>query len=77
MALTFVFRDGQRLTPYMLQQINRLDADFFAEFGYHIVVNSGIRTSQEQIDIFLNGFAPDGTHSDEEANSDEEVPTEE
>lgn len=58
--VTFVSRDGQRLTPYMLAQINRLDTDFFAAFGYHIVVSSGIRTSQEQIDIFLQRYVTAG-----------------
>lgn len=58
--VTFVSRDGQRLTPYMLQQINKLDADFFAAFGYHIVVSSGIRTSQEQIDVFLQRYVTAG-----------------
>lgn len=58
--VTFVSRDGQRLTPYMLQQINKLDADFFAEFGVHIVVSSGIRTAQEQIDIFLQRYVTAG-----------------
>ena len=58
--VTFVSRDGQRLTPYMLQQINKLDADFFAAFGVHIVVSSGIRMSQEQIDIFLQRYVTAG-----------------
>lgn len=49
---TYVYRDGSRLTPYMLYQINRLDADFYKEFGVHIKVTSGIRTAQEQLDIW-------------------------
>ena len=53
MAETYVYRDGSRLTPYMLQQINKLDADYNKTFGYRILVSSGIRLAQEQIDIFL------------------------
>lgn len=49
---TYVYRDGSRLTPYMLYQINRLDADFYKEFGEHILVTSGIRTAEEQERIF-------------------------
>lgn len=45
---TYVYRDGARLTPHMLYQINLLDADFYKEFGLHIKVTSGIRTSEEQ-----------------------------
>lgn len=53
MAYTFVTRDGSRLTPYMLYQINRLDADFHARWGLHIIVSSGVRTYEEQKAIFL------------------------
>ncbi len=53
---TYVYRDGARLTPYMLYQINRLDADFFKEFGVHIKVTSGIRTAEEQEDIFRERY---------------------
>lgn len=52
----FVWRDGQRLTPYMLKQINRLDADFFAKWGYHIIVSSAIRTNAEQEAIFRERY---------------------
>ena len=56
MALTFVWRDGQRLTPFMKQQIDRLDADFFARWGLRIIVSSGIRTYEEQKKIFLERY---------------------
>lgn len=49
---TYVYRDGSRLTPYMLYQINRLDADFYKEFGLHIKVTSAIRLAQEQLNIW-------------------------
>lgn len=60
MAESFVFRDGQRLTPYMLKQINRLDADFFARWGLHIIVSSGVRTYEEQKAIFLERYVTAG-----------------
>jgi peptidoglycan hydrolase-like protein with peptidoglycan-binding domain len=56
----YVFRDGQRLTPYMLKQINRLDADFFAAFGLHIIVSSGIRTNADQEKIFRERYVTAG-----------------
>lgn len=57
---TYVTRDGSRLTPYMLYQINRLNADFKKQFGYEIKVTSGIRLPQEQIDIFLKRYVTAG-----------------
>lgn len=56
----YVYRDGSRLTPYMMYIINRLDADFYNTFGLHIVVSSGIRTSQDQIDVFLQRYVTAG-----------------
>lgn len=53
---TYVYRDGARLTPYMLYQINRLDADFYKEFGVHIKVRSGIRTAEEQLKIWYERY---------------------
>lgn len=60
MALTFVERDGQRLTPYMLYQINRLNADFKARWGLDIIVSSAIRTYEEQKAIFLSRYVTAG-----------------
>lgn len=48
----FVFRDGSRLTAWMLYVINLLDADMFRLFGVHVLVTSGIRTYAEQEKIF-------------------------
>lgn len=53
-------RDGSRLTPYMLYQINRLNADFKKRFSVEIRVTSGIRLAQEQIDIFLQRYVTAG-----------------
>lgn len=61
--VVYVFRDGSRLTPYMLYQINRADADFFRKFGCHILVTSGIRTNAEQTRIFLSKFRLQATGS--------------
>lgn len=54
--VTYVYRDGARLTPYMKYQIDRLDAAFYRRFKLHLIVSSGIRTHQEQIDIFLRRY---------------------
>ena len=56
----FVFRDGSRLTPYMFYQIERLSADLNSIFGVRIIVSSGIRVPQEQIDIFLERYVTAG-----------------
>lgn len=55
-AIQYVYRDGQRLTPWMLYCINRFSDALFAKFGVRIRVSSGIRTHQEQIDIFLRRY---------------------
>ena len=60
MAYTFVSRDSCRLTPNMLYQINRLDADLYAAFRVHVVVSSGIRTYEEQKAIFLERYVTAG-----------------
>lgn len=52
----YVYRDGARLTPRMLYQINRLDADFFNEFGLNIKLSSGIRTAAEQLAIWYERY---------------------
>lgn len=52
----YVYRNGARLTPYMLYQIERLNADFKKRWGLEIIVSSGIRLHQEQIDIFLQRY---------------------
>lgn len=54
--MNFVFRNGQRLTPYMYYQIERLNADVKKLFGVEIIVSSGIRLPQEQIDVFLQRY---------------------
>lgn len=56
----FVWRDGSRLTPYMEYQINCLDRDLRANFGVGVLVSSGIRIPQEQIDIFLQRYVTAG-----------------
>lgn len=57
---TYVYRNGSRLTPFMLYQIERLNADFRARWGLEIIVSSGIRLHQEQIDIFLQRYVTAG-----------------
>lgn len=60
MALTFVSRNGQRLTPYMLYQLDRLNAAFKARWGLELIVTSGIRTYQDQVDIFVARYVKAG-----------------
>lgn len=55
-TINYVHRDGSRLTPWMLYVINRANVEFKARFGCELLVTSGIRTHQEQIDIFLSKF---------------------
>lgn len=56
----FVFRNGQRLTLWMLYIINLLDRDLFALFGVHVIVSSAIRTYEEQKRIFLERYVTAG-----------------
>ncbi|UVK61361.1 endolysin [Microbacterium phage Gingerbug] len=58
--VTYVYRDGQRLTPYMLYQINRLDADCRRLFGVRAIVSSAIRTYEDQKAIFLDRYVTAG-----------------
>lgn len=55
-TINYVHRDGSRLTPWMLYVINRANVEFKARFGCELLVTSGIRTNQEQRDIFLSKF---------------------
>ena len=57
---TYVMRDGSRLTPFMLYQINRLNTDLKNAFGVEVRVTSGIRTHQEQINLFLARYVTAG-----------------
>jgi peptidoglycan hydrolase-like protein with peptidoglycan-binding domain len=44
----------------MLYQINRLNADFKARWGYDIIITSGIRTYEDQVEIFLSRYVRAG-----------------
>lgn len=52
----YVYRDGSRLTPWMLYIIERANREFEARWGCELLVTSGIRTHQEQINIFLSKY---------------------
>lgn len=52
----FVYRDGQRLTAWMNYKLGLLAVDLMAIFGVALIVSSGIRTYQEQVDIFLSRY---------------------
>lgn len=58
--IKWVWRDGARLTPWMLYQINRLDAAFFKRWGYRILVSSGVRLEIEQEAIFRARYVTAG-----------------
>jgi hypothetical protein len=55
-----VWRDGSRLTLWMLYVINLLDADLFRLFGVHVLVTSAIRTYAEQEAIFRARYVTAG-----------------
>lgn len=57
-AGTWVWRDGSRLTPVILANLNRLDAEFYAVWGVRILASSGIRTDAEQEAIFRERYVP-------------------
>lgn len=52
----YVYRDGQRLTAWMKYCVDRFSAAFFAMFGLVLFVSSGLRTYQEQVDIFTRRY---------------------
>lgn len=56
----YVSRDGQRLTPWMNYCVQRFSDAMQAKFGVRILVSSGIRTNQEQRDIFLRRYVTAG-----------------
>ncbi|QOP64787.1 endolysin [Microbacterium phage DelaGarza] len=58
--VTEVWRDGQRLTPWMDYQIGRLNADCIRLFGVRVIVSSAIRTYEEQKRIFLERYVTAG-----------------
>lgn len=60
MALTFVTRDGQRVTPWMKYMIDQLDKDLHAAFGVNVIITSAIRTYEEQKKIFLERYVTAG-----------------
>lgn len=57
---TYVWRDGARLTLWMLYVITVLDADLFRAFGVHVLVTSAIRTYAEQEAIFRARYVTAG-----------------
>jgi len=48
----FVYRDGAKLTLWMLYVILLLDNDLFKTFGVHVIVSDGLRTYADQERIF-------------------------
>jgi peptidoglycan hydrolase-like protein with peptidoglycan-binding domain len=56
----FVTYQGQRVTPWMKYQLERLDADLRKKFGVRLVARSAIRTKEEQTKIFLDRYVTAG-----------------
>jgi peptidoglycan hydrolase-like protein with peptidoglycan-binding domain len=54
--MTWVFIDGQRVASAVADSFNALNAEFTRVFGVSLVVTSGTRTAQEQIDIFTSRY---------------------
>ena len=59
-AIQYVYRDGQRLTPWMKHCVDLFSAAFFQMFGLVLYVSSGLRTYQDQVDIFLKRYVTAG-----------------
>lgn len=59
-TVAWVYRNGQRLTPWMLYILLLLDAEAFKLFGVRILVSSGIRTYSDQVAIFLARYVTAG-----------------
>ena len=59
-SVTYVWRDGSRLTPWMLYIINLISAEMYARFRVRLLVSSGIRTNAEQRAIFFDRYVTAG-----------------
>lgn len=62
-GIEYVYRNGSRLTPWMAHCFDLLDRDLQALFGVRAICTSGIRTYQEQVDIFLARYRLQATGS--------------
>lgn len=58
---TPVWRDGQRLTLWMMYVITLLNTDLLRAFGVHVIVTSAIRTYAEQERIFRERYVTAGS----------------
>lgn len=59
-AVTYVWRDGSRLTLWMLYVVDLISAEMMSLFGVSLLVSSGIRTYEEQKAIFLARYVTAG-----------------
>lgn len=55
---TWVWRDGARLTPAILRDLNALNDEFRRVWGVQLLASSGIRTDDEQERIFRERYVP-------------------
>ncbi len=55
---TWLWRDGARLTPAILRDLEALNDEFRRVWGVEILASSGIRTDDEQERIFRERYVP-------------------
>lgn len=55
---TFVWRDQGRMTPAMARDWDSMAAAFLRDNGCRLLASSGIRTDQEQLDIWYDRYVP-------------------
>lgn len=60
MARTWVFHDGQRLTPAMLSDFNALNSHFYRRTKCLLKISSGIRTEAEHLAIWYARYVRAG-----------------
>lgn len=63
-TINYVYWKGARLTPWMLYQLQRLDADLYRDWGLRLNVESAIRLHEEQRQIFFDRYTtnPNGRY---------------
>jgi peptidoglycan hydrolase-like protein with peptidoglycan-binding domain len=54
MAYEYTYRDGEMVEVNVARAFDQMAAEFYATFGLHLIVNSGVRTEQQQWDLYWN-----------------------
>ena len=58
MAFTYTTRNGKRVEVNVAAAFDRMAAAFARDTGYQLLIRSGTRTAQEQINIFKARYVP-------------------